>query len=413
MKSILILGASNLQLPIIKYVKESGYNVIVVSIPGSYPGFKYADKCVYKDIRDIDGIYEAVTNEEIAAVLTDETDIAVPTVASLAKKLCVAGNDPCVAECYSNKYLMREACKSVHVPIPNYIRATSITEIKENISAIRFPAIMKPEDNQGSRGIFIVSSMHEIENNIKNSLKYSTSGHVIIEDYFEGKEVVCEGFVINGKYLNWGIAERKYFKIKDKLIPCQTIFPAVISNEMRNKILLAEENIHSYLKPSFGMIHSEYIINDKTGNFILVETALRGGGVYISSHLIPEYTGIDNYKLLLGCALGKSFELKEIRKNIKTRASAYMCFYLPEGTITSIKGQEEILSLDFVRMANINDLFIGQKTSKLENKTHRLGPIILTALNRAILKDNMETVKKILDIKVKTNKGNIESIKWE
>ena len=72
--SVLILGAASLQVPIIKYVKSKGFNVIVVSIPGHYPGFELADKCIYCDIRDLDGILASIKDDEIEAVLTDETE---------------------------------------------------------------------------------------------------------------------------------------------------------------------------------------------------------------------------------------------------------------------------------------------------------------------------------------------------
>ena len=49
MTKIMILGAGIYQVPLIKKSIELGIYTIVVSIPGDYPGFKYADKVYYEN----------------------------------------------------------------------------------------------------------------------------------------------------------------------------------------------------------------------------------------------------------------------------------------------------------------------------------------------------------------------------
>lgn len=395
---MLILGAAALQVPIIRYVKQHGYNVIVVSIPGNYPGFDIADKCVYCDVRDVDSILEAISEDDIKAVLTDETDIAVPTVAVLAKKLGVVGNDPTIAEIYANKYKMRQKCHDIGVSVPRFFHASSIDEVHANMDNICYPAIMKPEDNQGSRGIHIIHDRCEILTHFDDSVKYSKTGHVIVEEYFRGKEVVVEGFVYNGDYLNFGIADRRYFDIDDLLIPCQTIFPAIITDEMRNKLLQSERNIHASLCPSFGMIHSEYLINEETGEYILVETALRGGGVYISSHLVPYFSGINNYDLLFNAALGNKISLVDADRTRKNAASGYVCFALPAGEITSVDGINELNNVPSVKVCDVSELKEGTTVIEMVNKTQRLGPIILAAEDRSALEDEIKKIQNILKV---------------
>lgn len=412
MKSVLILGASSLQIPLIEFVKKKGFRTIVVSIPGDYPGFKVADRSVFCDVRDTDSILSQVYDEEIVAVLTDETDIAVPTVAFIAERLGLSGNNPATAEAYSNKFLMREACRRAGVPVPKYLRMSKDSNIEALCGDINLPAMMKPEDNQGSRGVFKVTNVDEIANHLADSLSYSSSDQVIIEEFFQGKEYVVEGFVIDGQYINWGIAERRYFDIANRFIPSQTIFPAMIDDNIKNELIKAEERLHHYLNPSFGMIHSEYIVNNN-GDFILVETALRGGGVYISSHLVPLYTGYDNYSLLLDCSLGKNIKSSDVIFDKKGKASAYMCFYLPPGIIESVSGIGEIQSSPHVKFANFDGVEAGKPIFPIENKTQRLGPIIIAADNRRKLEDVMTYMMNTLQIVVKTRSGKKENIRWE
>jgi carbamoyl-phosphate synthase large subunit len=413
MRSVLILGASSLQIPLIEFVKKRGFRTIVVSIPGHYPGFRIADKSIYCDIRDAEAILSQILGENIVAVLTDETDIAVPTVAEIAEKLGLCGNSPAIAKVYSNKFLMREACRRAGVPVPNYIHVSKDSEIEKLCRDVNFPAMMKPEDNQGSRGVFKVENVGDISNHIADSLSFSSSNQVIIEEFFQGKEYVVEGFVIDGQYVNWGVAERRYFDIAGLFIPSQTIFPAIIDDDIKIELIKAEERLHHYLNPSFGMIHSEYIVNSNNGEFVLVETALRGGGVYISSHLVPLYTGYDNYSLLLDCSLGKNHKVSDIKFDTKSKSSAYMCFYLPPGTIESVSGVDKIESSPQVTLACLDDIKVGKTIFPIENKTQRLGPIIISAENRKELEEVMKYVMDTLQIVVRTVTGEKEKSRWE
>ena len=411
-EAVLILGASSLQVPLIQFVKKKGYYVIVASIPGDYPGFALANKVIYLDVRDTNGIYDSVKDYNIVSVLTDETDISVPTVAKLSKKLGLAGNNPSVATIYSNKFLMRELCKKIHISVPNFVRLSDCFNVKK-LNSIQFPAIMKPEDNQGSRGIFKVYSYDDIKQHFAESMSFSKTGNVIIEDYFEGKEVVCEGFVINGEYLNWGFADRNYFNIKGTFIPCQTLFPSLLSKDIKEKLLIAEEKIHKELKPSFGMVHSEYLYNETTKEYVLVETALRGGGVYISSHLIPYYTSFNNYELLFSCSLGNYHNLSEVSSMIHPMSSGYVCFTLPEGEIVSIEGIDELKNIPEVKLIDLDNLHVGMHTKKMINKTMRMGPIIIAASNREELNMCVKKVKEKLKINVRCVDNILKGIVWE
>ena len=223
-----------------------------------------------------------------------------------------------------------------------------------------------------------------------------------------------EGFVYNGSYVNWGIADRKYFDINDVFIPSQTIFPSILSEESKKMLIQAEVKIHAELRPSFGMIHSEYLVNEKDGSYILVETALRGGGVYISSHLVPLYTGVVNYKYLLDCGLGKPIgDIKSIEQNIIRKASAYVCFYLPEGEIVSVEGAEILKKMDNVVVADLDNMYVGGKTSRMFNKTQRLGPIVLFEDDRGKIDDLIKRIQNTLKIRVRKPDGSYGGIIWD
>lgn len=60
-----------------------------------------------------------------------------------------------------------------------------------------------------------------------------------------------------------------------------------------------------YLKPSYGHVWAEWIVEEKTGKLYMVEMAIRGGGAYVTSELIPRTYGIDTQEYLVKAALGE------------------------------------------------------------------------------------------------------------
>lgn len=407
--AVLILGAANVQIPLIRFVQSKGYRAIVVSIPGNYPGFDIADRCIYCDVRDGEAILQEIANEKVVAVMTDQTDLPVPTVAYLTKELGLAGNDVQTALIYTNKCMMREAINEIGLPNVRYYRAQTVEDVEQQWQI--YPAIIKPEDNQGSRGVCRVNNLDELRNAFDEALSFSKTKHVIVEEFFEGKEVVVEGFVNAGTYLNLGIGDRNYFNLDNQFIPSQTIFPSAISPNLQDALLQFERKLHAHLHPSFGMTHSEYLINEK-GDIRLVETALRGGGVYISSHLIPLYAGVNNYDLLLDSALGKQISLSEAEKQMRRKASAYVCFYLPEGEIVSVKGVAELQQLKGVVKVDMHNVEVGAHVGAMVNKTHRLGPILVSADSREEIDKLIKLVQQTLDIRVQCPDGTKRSIIW-
>ena len=69
MRKIMILGAGIYQVPLIKKARAMGLETIVVSVPGPYPGFAFADKTYSLDTRDVSGILAAAKEEKIDGIV--------------------------------------------------------------------------------------------------------------------------------------------------------------------------------------------------------------------------------------------------------------------------------------------------------------------------------------------------------
>jgi len=407
----MILGAGLYQVPVIRQAQHMGFCVIAVSISGDYPGFKVADRSYEIDVREKEEIFEIAKREKISGILTDQTDISIPTVAYVAEQLGLPGIGYDCAMRFTNKFKMRQFCSKIGVPVPRHFTASTMKEAREHAEKLGYPLIAKPVDSQGSRGVSKINHSEELEKKFKEAISYSASKGVILEEFISsGNEVVVEGFVSDFEFTNLVIGDRSYFDIPDTFIPRQTLFPSLLAEDLKQRILEMNEHLIRSFRPKFGITHSEYLIQPETGKVHLVETAIRGGGVFISSDLIPLACGVNVNELLIRCALG--FENPKLSEsNFQKRSSGYICFHLPEGVIRSIEGADRLISLPGVEKSHLDEIKVGKPVKPMKDKTMRLGPILVAGKDRKEIQETIGKVQKILKIEVETSKG-IRGIEW-
>ena len=285
--------------------------------------------------------------------------------------------------------------------------------IPEDLKETPFPWIVKPEDSQSSIGITKVYNLEGVFPAIQLALSKSRNKRVIVEEFFTGHEIVCEGFIYHGKYHLLAFADREYFHLDGKMIPCQTVFPSVLPQQILNKIVGYETDMAAMVNPDFAIVHAEYLVNVDNEEIRCVESALRGGGVYISSHLIPAATGIDINDLLLDCVLGIEENVDAVLSRNDNKSSAYICFSLPDGVIEYVQGIEDLKSLPYIPLMKLDNLIVGRECHKLTYKGDRHGPILVVANNLSQLNERIEHIKNTLHVSVRTSDGTPGEIFWE
>lgn len=407
---VLVIGAGIGQVHIVQLAKAKGLYTIVVSPMGNYPAIPIADELFECDIYNREKIVEFAKEQGVVAVLSDQNDLMMPTVAFVAEKLGLPGNSFEQTMSYCDKTRFREVCDEIGVPVPKHITVCD-NEVPD--LDVSLPWIVKPADSQSNIGITKIEDKTNLEPAVRVAISKSKQKKAIVEQFFQGKEYVCEGFVFDGKYYLINFGDRRYFS--GTLIPSQTLFPSCLSQDIQQKIIECEQKVANAIHPNFGIIHSEYMVNLQTGEIRAIESAIRGGGVFISSHLIPLSTGIDVNSLLLECALGhvSHEQVEDIIKTRKERASAYVCFTLPKGVINSVDGTKEIMALPGIEMCDLHNIAVGMQTEPMQVKGSRKGPILVSADSREELENRIDKIKQTLNVTVLTTTGNLENVIWE
>lgn len=399
MSRVLVIGAGRGQVPIIELCHKYGWEVLVVSPNGNYPGIEIADDVLFEDVKNLAPILQYAKEKKIGAVLTDQLDEGVTTAAYVAENMNLKGITYNIALKFTNKFIMRQEAEKLGINVPQCVTAENISELDNIDSVLRYPLMIKPVDSAASRGVYKVSSAEELRDKFEISKQYSKVGKVIVEEFIHGKEFVVDAFTKDYKVTNLIVGHRDYFDIEDTFIPNATVFVDADSAESETEQCLKVINrkLIEGFGLKFGITHAEYLYNKDENKIYLVEIAARGGGVFISSDLIPTACGVNANDLLVREVLGLPIEDNIL---LNKGASAYFCYLTPIGTVTTLNNTEKVSEIPGVHKAFFDNISYGMTTDSIKDKSSRKGPILVKGRTKDECYSIIETVKNTLKIRV-------------
>ena len=408
MDNVLVFGAGALQVPLIECVKRRGFNPIVVSLNPEEPGMQIVQDKIIDDFCDEQRMLEYAIRYNVKGVVTDQTDLPVRSIAYVCDKIGLPSIGYETACLFTDKYRMREKCRELGIKTLRYKLVSSLEEAASFFTSVDSSAILKPINNQGSKGVYRVSNIQELKEKYNLAQKYSRNEPILIEEFVEGPELVVEGISVDGFVENLICGDTFYFNIPDVFSARQRIFPSQKNEEIVNKTLELNKKIISGFSLNRGITHAEYIIKDS--EVYLIEIAARGGGVYISSDIIPLMTGFDTTSFIIDIATKQYVERPVIRK--KNKIVCYVAFFLPEGSITSISGVNEVVSQPYVYHNNLEHLVVGKRIKENTDKTSRFF-MVLAAESTEDMDSYIEWIKKKLKVVVTSEYKKNEGIIWK
>lgn len=306
MKKILVIGAGEIQVPIIKKVKELGFIAVVTDGASDAPGLSYADYPLIISTIDQEGTLAAAIEHKVDGILTT-SDYPVRTVAYVGEQLNLPVLSQAAAIICTDKYKQRALLTANGLLSPRYLKIHGNESINLNIelNKFTFPLIVKPIDSSASRGVSKVTNIDELKWAIDSAIQYSKNGDALIEEYVDGPEFSVECLTQGGETHVVTITEKStnqddsiFFVEKRHIIPADLD-------------LSASKAIESFVKHIVKLIglnnsssHIELKLT-KEGP-VLIELAARLGGDYITSDLVPLATGVDMLANIIHLALGES-----------------------------------------------------------------------------------------------------------
>jgi len=304
-QNLAIIGASYLQLPLIEKAKEMGFTTHVFAWATGDVGETAADHFYPISTVEKEEILHKCQEIGICGICSIGSDVAMVTVNYIAERLGLVGNSVEATAKSTNKHLMREAFEKHGDPSPRSILVDETTDLA--VLDITYPAIVKPTDRSGSRGIYKVYSAVEARGAVSAAIKESFEKKALLEEFVEGQEYSVEYISFNGIH-HFLALTLKYTTGAPHFIETGHLEPAPIAPETLERVKNIVEHALDTLELMNGAAHAEIKIADD-GAIKIIEIGGRMGGDCIGSHLVHYSTGIDFVKCVIQVASGKEPDL--------------------------------------------------------------------------------------------------------
>lgn len=298
MKSILIFGAGDNQLSLIKGAKELGYKTIVIDPNPIAIAKSIADIFEVVPPKDYEHTKQVAQKYKVEGIITCQMENPLLLMAKLAEDMGFNFPTTSAIEKARDKFLMKKAFLKTSVPCAKGFLISSANEIKK--SEISFPAIIKPVDAFSSRGVYKLNQFSEIEKYFPLTSDFSSNNKVIVEEFIEGPEFSIESVTNNGETYIIQITEKEITPFPNT-VELAHIQPANISDKEKASIEITIKNAIKALGLDNCATHAELKLTIEGPK--MIEVGARLGGDYITSHLVPLSTGINIEQLSVQIAM--------------------------------------------------------------------------------------------------------------
>ncbi|MBD5549678.1 MAG: ATP-grasp domain-containing protein [Lachnospiraceae bacterium] len=338
-----VLGGTVPHGDLIKLLKKRNFHTIVIDYFDNPPAAKYADVHCHESAMDYDVVLEVARENKAVLILSSCLDQQINIAMKAAEELGIAHPfSPEQALMVTDKKLMKKRMMESGIPTSRYYvvdKDTDITGIE-----LTYPVIVKPADSCGSAGIVKLEDAVGLEKAVRESMQWSDSGKVIVEEFVTGTEMSVHGYVEAGKvHLLFGtckitsIQEEKYQQLCNVYVP-----------RLKESLQKELERIAGLIVDKFGIpvctpLFMQVIVRGTKVSVIEFSPRVAGG---MASYVASEYAGFDLLNYSIDSYLG------EHRNHGTGRLEKFVCchpLYCKDGILKEIKGVNDVLDQGIAR----------------------------------------------------------------
>lgn len=401
-KKLLILGGNALSCDIVTKAKELGVYTIVTDWydPEKSPAKKVADEYWMESVADIEKLAAMVKERHIDGIFTNYTDSYLPFYA----RLCDATGLPCLAsehqmDVISNKDQSKQLCIDHGISVSKRYHVSSIDDINR-LAEISFPVLTKPVDNSGQRGIFVCQDLDELKQLYSESLHFSESGKVMVEEYVQGDYTVMFYTIQNGHVTLATMSDKPvYGNFENHLpkLPMGYFLPSKYVDLCKERMLPKVQSFVTDLGIKNGVIGIEAVVKD--GDIFVFEMQFRLGGMRHHNFVLKE-NGMDLMAMLIRFALTGKFEGWDASQCDNAQFKNCYCslnILVKPDTVAKIEGLEEAKALPQV-YAFTQMMYEGDKVSLPGTVQQIFCKFSLVDKSREALLNVIRTIQKTLKV---------------
>jgi biotin carboxylase len=400
-RTVLFVGAGRHQRRAILQAKARGLRVVAVDRNPDAPGLQEADIAKVVDFADPAAVLKATARLRIEGVLTVSADRAVPVVAAVAEARGLPGIGVETAHLMTHKIAMRRQLAEAGVPQPRFAAVRTLSETRRAADEVGFPAVLKPADSGGQRGVFRVESVDDIVRHLHEALASSPAGDAILEEFVEGTEL--NGIVLarDGEAIPLTLSDRMRPPGIGFGVGWIHVYPPTIARtQFKESERVAAHTVHA-LGLRTGIAFPQ-LIAAEDGRVVVVECAARIPGGQMAD-LVRFAVGVDLVDVQLAMALGDDLP-DELVKPRFSQPLAIRFFTaepgpLPAGRVVRVGPLDKVLAFPGVVQADTY-LTVGEVIRPVRLDGDRRGYVIATADTNLDALARAEAAARLLDVEV-------------
>jgi biotin carboxylase len=308
-------------------------------------GFAIADVHINVDFTDVDRVVAAVSELGIDGVLAISSDRAVLPAGEIAHALGLPGIGADVARAMTDKTVMRARLEAGDVPQPRHAVLARTTDVRAAAESIPLPAVLKPADSGGQRGLFMIEEFADVEHHLDETLSFSPSGQAMLEEYVAGVE-------LNGIMVVRG-GEPRLLTLSDRLRPPGIGFgvgwihqyPSSLDETVLARVRDIAYEAVRVLGLRDGIAFPQLIAAGDDVRLIEIAARIAAGQM---ADLVRFGTGIELFDIAFAQALGQpvgdELVTQTIQRPIAIRFLTARPGVLPLGTVSAISGLDDVRS---------------------------------------------------------------------
>ncbi len=378
MDTLLIIGAGVMQAPAIRIAREMGFRTVVTDYNPHAQGMLMADVPMVMSTRDVQGTVrvarEIHETYPISGCITVGTDASV-TVAAVCEALGLPGIRTDAAERATDKIKMRRAFRASGVPSPGFCGVWTMAEAEEALKEIGLPAVIKPADNMGARGVKKISKDWELEAGFREAKAASTSGGVIIEEYMPGEELSIDVLIHAGRPLFSAVADRM-IKYPPYFVEIGHILPSNKPKDIQRAAVDLTMRGCEALGITTGAAKSDIRLTPKGP--MIGELAARLSGGFMSGWTCPAATGVEIIRSAIEIATGRTpTPIRPTNHKVSVERSIIP---MP-GRVVSVSGEEDVRKMPGV-VALFVDVKEGDVVAAPKSNLDKAGHVVVVGPDR-------------------------------
>ena len=394
-----MVGAGRHQRRAIQRAQELGLRVVGVDRNPDAPGLAVADIGEVVDFTDVEAVTEVGRKHRVDGVLTVSADRAVPVVAAVAEALGLPGIGTATAHAMTNKIAMRRLFAERGVSQPAFAALRAIRERRAALETTGLPAVLKPADSGGQRGVFRIESLDDLEAHMHAALAESATGEALVEAFHDGLELNGLAVARNGQV--------DLLTLSDRLRPpgigfgvgWTHLYPSTLFGDTLARTEDTVVRAIHALGLQNGIAFPQVIVS-ADGECRVVEVAARIPGGQMAD-LARHAVGVDLVEVALRQALGLDVPDEAVRRRFtQPLAIKFLTASpgpLPTGRVVSVGSLDKVLAFPGVVQAELY-LQPGETIRPVRLDGDRRGYVIAVAETNVEALERAEAAARLVDV---------------